>query len=152
MRVKIISFSICFFFFLCFPINGQDWQYDYDEAMSLAKENKKKVLLVFTGSDWCPPCIKLEKNILSKEVFLSFAKKNFVLLRADFPKRKKNKLSQEQQEKNDQLANRYNNTWKFPVILVIDATGNVLGKTGYKRGFDIDEYISLLTQYDSQGI
>ncbi len=145
--VIIVLFSV---FFGC-DLNAQDWKYDFDEAMALAKENDQKIVLFFTGSDWCPPCIKLEKNILSSDEFSEFANQKYVWVKADFPKRKKNKLSLEQKQKNKALAKRYNKKWIFPVILVLDKNGTVLGATGYRRDLTVKGYISLLTSFDSFG-
>lgn len=138
-----------FVFFNNDIIIAQDWKYDLQEAKLLAKKTDQNIVLFFTGSDWCPSCIKLEKNVFSNEDFKAFAKDNFVWLKADFPKRKKNKLSVDQQNKNKYLANEYNKKWVFPVILVLDKEARVLGVTGYRRGFGSKEYISLLTSFDS---
>ncbi|WP_074406355.1 thioredoxin family protein [Aquimarina megaterium] len=140
-------------FFVCFGqgVIAQDWKYDFDEAKSLAKEKDQNIVLFFTGSDWCPPCIKLERNIFSNQEFIEFADQKFIWVKADFPKRKKNKLSLTQQKKNEILAQEYNRKWVFPVILVLDKEGNVLGVTGYRRNLDAKGYISLLTSFDSFG-
>lgn len=140
-------------FFVCFghDVIAQDWKYDFDEAKSLAKEKDQNIVLFFTGSDWCPPCIKLERNIFSNQEFIEFADQKFIWVKADFPKRKKNKLSLTQQKKNEVLAQKYNRKWVFPVILVLDKEGKVLGVTGYRRNLDAKGYISLLTSFDSFG-
>ena len=141
------------FIFICFfnvkIVIAQDWKYDLEEAKLLAKKTDQNIVLFFTGSDWCPPCIKLEKNIFADKDFIAFANNNFVWLKVDFPKRRKNKLSAEQQKKNEDLANRYNKKWVFPFILVLDKETKVLGVTGYRRGFDTNSYISLLTSFNS---
>ncbi len=145
--------SIVFFFVMLFSnvISAQDWMHDYDKALAMAKEKDQKIVLFFTGSDWCPPCIKLERNVLSSEEFSAFADKKYVWLKADFPKRKKNKLTKEQKLKNKALADRYNKRRVFPVILVLNKDGVVLGATGYRRDLDVKGYISLLTSFDSFG-
>ena len=35
------------------------WQNDMTQAAELAKKEKKPILILFTGSDWCPPCMKM---------------------------------------------------------------------------------------------
>ncbi len=134
---------------LCNVISAQDWKYDLDEALTLAKEKDQKIVLFFTGSDWCPPCIKLDKNVLSSDKFAAFAEEKYVWLKADFPRRKKNRISKEQRNKNKKLADRYNKKMVFPVILVLNKEGLVLGATGYRRDLDVNGYISLLTTFDS---
>ncbi|WP_459209631.1 thioredoxin family protein [Aquimarina rhabdastrellae] len=127
---------------------AQEWHTDIDEAKEIAISENKKIVLLFTGSDWCPPCKKLEKNILSTEVFKSYAKENFVLLKADFPKRKKNRLTKEQKEKNNKLAERYNKRKVFPVIMVLNEKGDVIGTTGYRK-FSAERYVELLANIAS---
>ena len=111
---------------------AQNWLSDIDQAKAKASENKTNILLVFSGSDWCVPCMKLEKFILQSEEFKTFSKDHFVLLRADFPKQKKNKLSDEQQAHNDKLAEKYNTNGYFPMVVILDKNGGIIGSTGYK--------------------
>ncbi|GAA4278798.1 thioredoxin family protein [Aquimarina mytili] len=149
---KLAPFIVVIFSMFSFSIaSAQDWQYDLDGALALAKEKDQKVVLFFTGSDWCPPCIKLEKNVLSSNEFSEFADQKYVWLKADFPRRKKNKISKEQKKKNKALADRYNKRMVFPVILILNKEGLVLGATGYRRDLDVKGYISLLTSFDSFG-
>lgn len=112
---------------------SQDWLNSIDAAKSLAKSENKTIVLVFQGSDWCAPCIKLDKEIWSTDVFKNYAKDHFVMLKADFPKRKKNVLSEEQQKHNKELAERYNKNGYFPYVIVLDENGVELGSTGYKK-------------------
>lgn len=134
----------------CTAVSAQDWKYDFAEAKALAKEKDQNIVLLFTGSDWCPPCIKLERNIFADAKFKEYADENFVWVKADFPKRKKNRLSSEQQEKNNALASKYNRKRVFPVILVINNEGTVLGATGYRK-MSPERYMKLLTTFDSFG-
>jgi len=113
--------------------NAQTWHTDMIEAQEVATEKNRKIILVFQGSDWCAPCMKLEKEIWSSTTFKDYAKGNYVLVKADFPKRKKNKLSKELQKHNDALAEKYNKNGVFPLVVVLDKTGKVIGKTTYKK-------------------
>ena len=112
---------------------AQNWVYDFNEAKKLAQEDNKKILLVFSGSDWCAPCIKLERQIWQTEVFKKHAKENLVLLKADFPKRKKNQLPKVQQDKNKALAETYNTKGYFPFVVLLDADGQIMNQLGYKN-------------------
>ena len=87
---------------------GQNWNINLDDAKKMSSDKNQKIVLVFSGSDWCAPCIKLDKEIFSTNEFKSFANENFVLLKADFPRKKKNALSTEQQNHNNKLAEMYN--------------------------------------------
>jgi thioredoxin-related protein len=129
-------------------VMSQDWHTDLDEALQLSKSEKKPIVLVFQGSDWCAPCIKLEHEIWSTDEFKTYAADHYIMLKADFPKRKQNKLSDEQQEKNNRLAERYNTFGYFPFVVVLDKNGDVLGSTGYKK-VSPSEYIELLDSFKS---
>ncbi len=127
-------------------LNAQEWLTDFDQAKEIAREKKQNILLVFQGSDWCAPCIKLDKEIWSTGEFKNFAKEHFVMLQADFPRKKKNQLEKIQQEKNNTLAEIYNKQGFFPHVVVLDNKGAVLGRTGYKK-ISPAEYIKLLSSF-----
>lgn len=112
---------------------AQDWQTDFIKAKTIATEENKPIVLVFQGSDWCAPCIKLDREIWSSEDFKSYAKENFVMLKADFPRRKQNALSDSQAKANAKLAETYNKGGLFPLVVILDSKGKVLGETGYKK-------------------
>ena len=122
---------------------SQTWGTNIDEAKKQAAEQNKHILLVFSGSDWCGPCIKLDKNIWQSEEFKKDAKKNWILVKADFPKKKANQLSPELTESNNQLAEKYNKDGNFPFVVVIDRAGKVMGMTAYKN-IDAQQYIEEL--------
>ncbi len=127
-------------------INAQEWQTDIEKAKELASAKDCNIVLVFQGTDWCAPCIKLENEIWKSNEFKEYAKEYFVLLKAEFPRKKKNKLSKEQQTKNNSLAEKYNTQGYFPFVVVLDKKGSVLGTTGYKK-VTPKEYITILTSF-----
>ena len=141
---KILLLLLCFV-----SISGfsQEWVTDITKAKTIATEDSKTIILVFQGSDWCAPCIKLDKEIWNTEDFKSYAKDHFVMLKADFPKRKKNALSETQQSHNNKLAEAYNKNGYFPYVVVLDPNGKVLGSTGYKKSTP-SEYIKLLESFN----
>lgn len=103
-------------------------------------------MLVFKGSDWCAPCIKLDKEILKTETFSQYASENLVLLEADFPRKKANRLSAEQQEKNGFLAEKYNRNGYFPFVVILDQNGKVLGQSGYEK-MSPEEFVSMIAKF-----
>ena len=125
---------------------AQEWQPSYAEAVSAAKEQYKPVLLVFAGSDWCAPCIKLDKNIWQSDVFRSYAKENYVLYKADFPRKKTNRLPEAVAEQNSALAEKYNPNGHFPLVLLLDNNGHILGETGYLKSTP-EAYIERLNSF-----
>lgn len=102
------------------------WIGNFTEAQKQAKATHKQILINFSGSDWCGPCIRLRKEILESESFEQYAAANLLLVRADFPRQKKNQLPKEQVKLNESLAELYNKDGKFPYTVLVDENGKVL--------------------------
>lgn len=126
----LVSALFLLFGFFAF---SQDWHTNMDESKKLATNKNEKILLVFQGSDWCAPCMKLDRQIFKTDEFQSLVKNKFVMVKADFPRKKANKLSPELETQNAKLAEMYNNQGYFPLVVVMDKNGNVLGKMGYEN-------------------
>ena len=128
---------------------AQDWQTDFEEAKKIATEQDKNIIIVFSGSDWCAPCIKLDKNIWQSEVFKKEAAEEWVLVKANFPRKKANELSKEQTEHNRKLAEKYNIEGSFPLVVILDKNGKVLGKMGFKN-VSPEEYIKMIHAFEKK--
>jgi len=102
------------------------WQPDFESAQKLAREKNKYILLNFSGSDWCGPCIRLHKEVFDSDEFKGLAEQSLVLYKADFPRNKKNQLSKELQQSNEALADKYNPSGKFPYTVILTADGKVI--------------------------
>jgi thioredoxin-related protein len=120
MKVLLLALS-CLWTFAS-PI----WETDFEKARKEAVEKHHMILLNFSGSDWCGPCIRLKNEIFENNAFLTFADQQLVLLNADFPRSRKNQLSKEQQKMNDALADKYNPEGHFPYTLLLDENGKVI--------------------------
>jgi thioredoxin-related protein len=108
------------------------WLSNYAQALDQAKTGDKPVLLDFTGSDWCPWCIRMDKEVLDTTQFKDYATKNLILMLVDFPQGKQ--LPQNVQDQNNDLQKKYN-AQAFPTFILIDKDGNVLGQQeGYLEG------------------
>ncbi|MFD2823484.1 thioredoxin family protein [Lacinutrix iliipiscaria] len=127
--------SIALIIFLLFTISltAQEWITSFEEAKNIATKNNHNIVLVFQGSDWCGPCIKLDKEVWSTSSFQKLAENHFVMLQADFPRRKQNRLSSELQAQNNKLAESYNPNGYFPYVVVLNTKGKVLGTLGYEK-------------------
>lgn len=112
-------------FFLLTPPSPA-WTYDLDQALQKAGGEHKYVLLNFSGSDWCAPCIRMHEEVFNTPVFQEVAGRKLVLVNADFPRKKKNQLPEQQQQKNDFMASRYNRNGNFPFTVLLDADGKVI--------------------------
>jgi len=102
------------------------WLGDFNEATTEAAKSHKYILINFSGSDWCGPCIRERKEILENEVFEKYAAEHLILVRADFPRQKKNQLSKEQTKRNEALADKYNPGGKFTYTILVDEHGKVV--------------------------
>jgi thioredoxin-related protein len=109
-----------------FLLSSTIWETDFEKAKEEAKDEHKYILLNFSGSDWCGPCIRMHKEIFESGPFTEYSNEHLVLLNADFPRLKKHSLSSDQQKKNDQLADTYNKEGKFPLTLLLTADGKIL--------------------------
>lgn len=117
------------------------WLTDYEAAQKKAKEEKKLLLMDFTGSDWCPPCKLLHKNVFSKKAFLDYAKEHLVLLEIDFPEYKK--LPKDLEKTNKELAAKFK-IEGFPTVIVQNGEGKTLKtEVGYP-GLDAEAYVARL--------
>lgn len=96
------------------------WTDNFTAAVGKAKAEKKPILALFTGSDWCPPCQQLEKNILLQPAFKDFAKKHLVTLFLDFPREAK--IDDGVKKQNDALAKKFS-IEAYPTILILSADG-----------------------------
>jgi thiamine biosynthesis lipoprotein len=105
------------------------FQSNADEAFRISSETHRPVLLVFAGSDWCVPCMRFERKILSETTFLDFASQNLIVLKAEFPQRKQ--LPASLQKQNDALAEKYNPEGIFPYVLLLGPEKKVMSFISY---------------------
>ncbi|MGO4818258.1 thioredoxin family protein [Flavobacterium sp. W22_SRS_FP1] len=138
-----IAFLLLFFATVGY---SQNWKTDFSQTTAEAIAQNKPIILVFSGSDWCAPCIKLDKTIWQSEAFKKYALTNYILQRADFPKKKQNQLPEELKKQNQSLAEKYNQEGIFPLVVVLDGKGKVLGKESYKN-VTPEEYIDTLNSF-----
>ncbi len=118
------------------------WEPDFDTAKKMAKEKNELILLSFSGSDWCGPCILFRRDYLESQAFSDYAKDNIVLVNADFPRKSKNQLPAETVKRNNALAEVYNKQGDFPLTLILDANGKVLKAWSGKPRETPEEWIA----------
>jgi protein disulfide-isomerase len=107
------------------------WLTDFSAAKKKAKEENKPILMLFTGSDWCPWCIKWEKEAFSQTEFKDYANKNLVLLFVDFPDKKP--LPKAQARANDALQAKFK-IEEYPTVVLLDSDAKKLGSFNYMEG------------------
>ena len=130
------------FFVLPLLINGNLWVNNLEQAEHKAQIEHKLILLNFSGSDWCGPCIRMHKEIFESEDFLKYTNDHLILVNADFPRMKKNQLSKDLQKSNDLLAEKYNSEGSFPCTVLLDSTGKLIytWKGFYNKGAESFTY------------
>ena len=109
------------------------WNTDFKKARQEGRARKMPLMMIFSGSDWCQPCIHLERNVLNKRGFIAEASRKYILFKADFPRGRT--LGQQLESQNKSLAGRYS-VYSYPTVLVLDAaSGRVLAReTGFPPG------------------
>ena len=128
-----------------------NWLGDFNEATAEAAKSHKLILINFSGSDWCGPCIRERKEILEKAAFEDYALQHLILVRADFPRQKKNQLSREQIKRNETLADKYNPEGKFPYTLLVDEHGKVLKDWDGFPGESPEKFIGQIASFTHAG-
>jgi thiol-disulfide isomerase/thioredoxin len=114
------------------------WLSKMDRAKKEAEETGLPIFLLFTGTDWCPYCMHLEEDILSKSEFKEFANQNLVLLKVELAPG--GKLSSRADEA---IAKEYGKG--APRYLVLDPTGKQLAaQSGYSKGTPMEKFIGWL--------
>ena len=110
---------------------GAGWLTDYEKAAAQAKKEGKLILVDFNGSDWCPPCIGLRKQVFDTDTFKTWAKENVILLDIDFPRRTPQAAAQKKH--NQTLAKKYE-IRGFPTVLFLTPQGRIVARHGFAQG------------------
>ena len=127
-RILIIAIGLCMCAFT-------SWHNNIEEAKEIARREHKHILLNFSGSDWCGPCIRMHKEVFTDTSFTALAATSLVMVNADFPRSKKHQLSKTQQELNNAMADQYNARGNFPCTLLLNADGKILKEwDGFPQG------------------
>src|SRR5438105_7436436 len=114
------------------------WLTDLSKAQAQAKRENKMVLMDFNGSDWCPPCKALRKNVLNSQTFQDFAKANLVLVDVDFPHGKQQ--TEELKKANEALSQKFNIDG-FPTVIVLSSDGKELKRMVGYDGQNAKEFV-----------
>jgi protein disulfide-isomerase len=117
--------------------NGLIWLTDLPKAQARAKAEGKSVLLIFHGSDWCPTCLEMQRQVFDSPEFAQYARRALVLVDVDFPERKSQ--SDEVKRTNLALKARFNFSDElgggYPTLVLLNAAGGTLfQETGYAGG------------------
>jgi len=120
------------------------WTTDWEAAKQRSKAENKPILLYLTGSDWCGWCIKLDREVLSQKEFMDFASRHFVLMEADFPRKKEQ--PPELKKQNKELEKKYLADG-YPTMWVLDSKGDKLSEDlGVLKG-GVEGYLNKLGEF-----
>jgi thiol:disulfide interchange protein len=130
-----------------FATTPEGWITDLEKAFEIAKAEKKSVLVEFTGSDWCPPCIAMRKNVFSKKEFVDAASKKYILVELDFPNG-----DPAVKEKNTPYATKYL-VEGFPTVILFSAEGKEFNRFFASEYPKIDLFVEHITKaLDKKGL
>jgi protein disulfide-isomerase len=136
-KILVLAAFVCCIlalFHFAYPAHGDglNWLTDVSKAQVQAQAENKLVLMDFTGSDWCPWCIKLDQDTFAKPEFADYAKRNLVLVELDYPRNKPQ--SDDVKNANAALAKKHN-IEGFPTVIAIKSDGTVvMTQVGYLPG------------------
>ncbi len=139
MKTLITLFATLIAFTLP-AIAGGDWLTEIEAGVKQAKKENKSVLVEFTGSDWCPPCIMMDKKVFSKKEFLKQAKEGYVLVKIDIPKSDK-----ELSDKNKQVMAKWGVSG-VPTVLLLDAEGKEFHRFSASKYSTVEKFIAHLAR------
>lgn len=141
MKLKIVYLLLLF----SLTITAQETnRLSFEQSLEKAKTENKNVLLFFSGSDWCAPCVKFKKHFVETDQFKTFSAENLIVFNADFPRLKKNKLADNITQENEKLADKYNNNGLFPMILLLNNKGEIVKKWEHYPSETLEDFIAKL--------
>ena len=116
------------------------WLTDFAEAKREALSSKRRILALFTGSDWCPACMEFENQVAHHPDFLATTQTSFVLLKLDYPQARIQ--SPETRAQNSELRKRFGIA-SYPTLLILSAEGEKLQKvenTKPRQASDVTDF------------
>ncbi len=128
--------------------NQIKWLRTYSEAVALSQSTSKPIIILFTGTGWCPACMKLEREVITRPEFAQSVGQKFVFLKAEFPDYSESSVMASPYKP---LLDRYG-VAAFPTIVVVDANGQQLFTVNYRNGGPEVYTQELLQKLNNQSI
>ena len=122
------------------PEDDGIWTVNMDFAKKIAKEKDLNLLILFTGSDWCHWCKKLNEEVFSQDEFQQDVVKQFVPVKLDFPSAVK--FPEEIRKSYEAEMKKYG-VRGYPTVVLTDCEGNAFAVCGYQPG-GAEGYLTLL--------
>ena len=109
------------------------WQHDFAEARRQAQQSGRPMLLHFYA-DWCFPCKRMEKDVLSRPAVVQVLSSRLILVKVNV-------------DKNPDLAKRFGVS-QYPADVIVDPNGDrILTSTGYQEA---DKYVTFARHAEQQ--
>ena len=119
----------------------EGWLVDFAKAKAQSVKEGKPILMEFTGSDWCPPCKALHKNVLTSAVFKKQMPEKFILLKLDNP-RDKSKQTPAEIAQYKKLSSEYK-VRGVPTVIIADAKGKEQHRqVGYRSSVTAEQWVA----------
>jgi len=128
-------FSVAIVSLAAYPASAAElfWFTDLAKAQAQANAEKKTVLLFFHGSDWCPPCVEIQRQVVNSPQFIAYAREALVLVDVDFPEKAKQDKALKQA--NLALKAKFNVGDNYPTLVLLNESGEtVFQEAGYGGG------------------
>ena len=116
------------------------WLTKLEKAQEESKLTGLPILMLFTGTSWCPYCVKLEEAVFSQKAFKNFANEKLVLLLLEF-----GPGGTAKSKDHETLQSEYGVTG-FPTYFLIDASGKKLAKGGYNDKINPEVFAEWVNQ------
>ena len=109
------------------------WERSINHAIDQSESSGKPIMLVFSGSDWCSYCQRLEHEVLQTPEFKTWSSNNVIKVMVDFPQYYN--LSADVARQNQRLKQYFEKHLRgYPTVLMITSDGSIIGRTGYVAG------------------
>jgi protein disulfide-isomerase len=105
---------------------------DLGEATEASRARHRPIVILFTGSDWCPYCQSLESEVMSTGQFEQYKDSHFVLVTVD--DLRNGAMLDDDKTRVKTLETQFHIS-SFPTLVVLDSTQKELGRVeGYAPG------------------
>lgn len=125
------------------------WFADFDQATERAAADGKDLLVKFTGSDWCPPCKRLEAEVFSHDNFASALAGDFVLVKLDYPNGAEARAKVPNATRNREVLQQFG-IQGYPTVLLMTVDGVPYAQTGYRPG-GVEPYLAHVREIQASG-
>lgn len=126
-----------------------NWLTNLENAKKISSQQQKPILMYFTGSDWCTPCVALKKDFFDTPEFLEKSR-GYVLVLVDYPRRI-DIISEKQMAYNKELIKKYNTDKSFPNMVVLNSSGrtldNISGYSSYNTYHDTSHHLAFMDKH-----